>query len=176
MMRFTSRPVLAVFRPSRKKTKIHARFGGRITLVDMGIPSPPVLNTIPSWNRSAQSRLARAKKRVSPMSPIFRNASHLFTSIRAAIRHVPPFWLRRVLQGAAARHISSHSRSVSLWCMPVLLNQETGERSLSKLTKTEADELLAWLEVTGYQHREVHYQTGNGFVVCWKRSTPERPA
>jgi hypothetical protein len=43
----------------------------------------------------------------------------------------------------------------------------TEERSLSALTKGEAEQVLDWLEGNGFQLREVSYHEQTGFVVCW---------
>jgi hypothetical protein len=38
-----------------------------------------------------------------------------------------------------------------------------------RLTKSEAEMLLDWLESHGYSQREVSYAEGNGFTVRWRR-------
>jgi len=43
----------------------------------------------------------------------------------------------------------------------------TEERSLSALTKGEAEQLLDWIEGYGFQLREVSYHEQTGFVVRW---------
>jgi len=40
-------------------------------------------------------------------------------------------------------------------------------RSLGGLTKTDAEELLDWLDANGYQDVELQYEDGKGFVVRW---------
>jgi PAS domain S-box-containing protein len=47
---------------------------------------------------------------------------------------------------------------------------QPGQAPLSRsgLTKTEAEDLLDWLDANGYRHRELDYEEGKGFVVRWK--------
>jgi hypothetical protein len=38
-----------------------------------------------------------------------------------------------------------------------------------RLSKSQAEMLLDWLESNGYSQREVFYAEGNGFTVRWRR-------
>jgi hypothetical protein len=44
-----------------------------------------------------------------------------------------------------------------------------GVHELAVPTKTEAEDLLDWMEANGYQHLEVSYQPGRGFIVHYVR-------
>jgi DNA-binding response OmpR family regulator len=55
---------------------------------------------------------------------------------------------------------------------PTKIAEETNPtpriRQATGLSKTEAEDLLDWLENHGYSGREVDYQEGKGFVVRWQ--------
>lgn len=62
-----------------------------------------------------------------------------------------PSCLRRAMEGG--RHL--------------LVDPETEERTLSALTKSEAEMVMDWIENNGFQFLELSFQEETGFVVRW---------
>jgi hypothetical protein len=55
---------------------------------------------------------------------------------------------------------------------PMLARSEDdgqGWECCPRLTKSQAEMLLDWLEANGYRHREVCYEKDGGFTVRWRK-------
>jgi hypothetical protein len=102
------------------------------------------------------------------MNAIFRTSNDFFAFTLALFcrilqRSKPQ---RRSVSGRFGAYCSwpAISRSTT-----IVINSATGERSLSGLTKSEAEELLDWLEITGCQNRTVCQDAEAGFAVRWRQ-------